>query len=375
MMAKGDSIDGLDVRPVWRVSTTAPRILAGGHPCQGLYWTEQGTKPKVAVIAAHYNVDFTEHYMAPYFARRGIGFLGWNTRYRGFEDQFLLDQALVDIGVGTRWLREEAGVETIVVLGNSGGGSLMAAYQGEATRPSLEASGPAAEALLSLVKADLYIALNAHLGRPEVLTVLMDPSVTDENDPIATDPALDPFNPDHGPPFDEAFIARYHAAQRERNARITRWAKSELDRLAEHGFTDRLFPLFRCWADLRMIDPTIDPSDRLPNRCYRGEPRIANRGPSIGRVNFCKTWLSMWSLETSRCVGKPHLEKFDIPSLVVLGTADTGVFPSDAKTIHACIGAQDKQLEFVPGAHYFEDSTDERENVADLMVEWIRSRL
>ncbi|RVT94199.1 alpha/beta hydrolase [Sphingomonas crocodyli] len=374
MIARGDSIQGLDILPIGRVSATAPRILAGGHPCQGLYFTEAGKRPKIAVIATHYNVDFTEHYIAPYFARRGIGFLGWNTRYRGFEDQFLLEHALIDIGVGTRWLREEAGVETIVILGNSGGGSLMGAYQGEATKMSLDVTGAAQDALAQLIKADLYISLNAHQGRPEVLTDWMDPSVIDENDPVATDPSLDPFNPDHGPPYDDAFIERYRAGQRARNQRITRFAQAELARLAEHGIPDRIFPLFRCWADLRMIDPTIDPSDRTPNNCYRGDPKIANRSPSIGRANFCKTWLSMWSLETSKCVGRPHLEKFDIPSLVVQGTADTGVFPADAKAIHGFIGAQDKQLAFVPGAHYFEDDVAEREAVANLMADWIHAR-
>jgi len=57
------------------------------------------------VIATHYNVDFSEHYMAELMASRGYGFLGWNTRFRGLEHWFTLDHALVDIGVGARWLR------------------------------------------------------------------------------------------------------------------------------------------------------------------------------------------------------------------------------------------------------------------------------
>ena len=90
-------------------SPTARRAGAGGHPCQGLYHRGVGRKPKVAVIATHYQIDFSEHYIADYLATRGIGFLGWNTRFRGFESSFLLDHALVDIGVGVRWLREIQG--------------------------------------------------------------------------------------------------------------------------------------------------------------------------------------------------------------------------------------------------------------------------
>src|SRR3546814_6133875 len=101
-------------------------------------------RPKVAIVATHYNVDFSEHYIAPYFARQGFGFLGWNTRYRGVEDQFLLEHAVLDIGVGMKWLKEEAGVEQIVILGNSGGGSLMGAYQAEAIAPKLTDRLPSA---------------------------------------------------------------------------------------------------------------------------------------------------------------------------------------------------------------------------------------
>jgi len=371
-----DRMEKVDVEFIGRVSPTAPRIQAGGHPCQGLYFKPKGQRPKTAVIATHYNVDFSEHYIAPFFAERGFGFLGWNTRYRGAEDQFLLEHALIDISVGMKWLREEAGVERIVILGNSGGGSLMGAYQAEAIAPTLLdlVGGVARETLAGLPKADLYISLNAHQGRPEVLTDWMDASVTDETDPLATDPALDPFNPDNGPPYSADFIDRYRAAQRARNQRITDWAKTELKRLNDAGTPDRIFPMFRCWGDLRCVDPAIDPSDRKPNQCYRGDPAIANRTPSIGRANAIKTWLSMWSLETSRCQGEPHLRKFDTPALVIQGLADTGVFPSDARKIHDFIGSKDKSLELIKGAHYFEDSAEERIAVADLMAAWIHAR-
>ncbi|MGH3564091.1 MAG: alpha/beta hydrolase, partial [Mycobacterium sp.] len=42
-------------------STTAQRAGAGGHPCQGLYHRRTGEQPKVAMIATHYQIDFSEH--------------------------------------------------------------------------------------------------------------------------------------------------------------------------------------------------------------------------------------------------------------------------------------------------------------------------
>lgn len=368
----------VDSRFISDVSPTAPRIMAGGHPCQGIYWTPKANaNPKVAFIATHYNVDFSEHYFAPYIASRGYGFLGWNTRYRGFEDMFRLEHALVDISVGVKWLREQAGVETVVVFGNSGGGSLMAAYQAEATRSTLASGlkGAGFERLSQLPSADFYVSSNAHIGRPEVMTDWMDASVMDEWDPVATDSSLDPFNPENGPPYSPAFVERYRAAQRGRNQKITDWVKGELERINAAGIPDRLFPLFRMWGDLRCMDPSIDPSDRKPNWCYRGDPSIANRSPSIGRACMLTSWLSMWSLETSKCQGEPHLKKLTVPSLVVQGTADTGVFPSDSRRIYDAIGCADKTLELIPGSHYFEDSPKHRHDAADIMSDWLRARL
>jgi len=148
-----------------------------------------------------------------------------------------------------------------------------------------------------------------------------------------------------------------------------------LKRLNAAGIPDRVFPLFRCWGDLRMMDGTIDPSDRATPMCYRGHPAVANKSPSIGRANNIKTWLSMWSLETSKCQGKPHLEKFTSPALVVQGTADTGVFPQDARDIYSFLGSQDKALELIPGAHYFEDSPTVRHAAASLVSDWAKARI
>ena len=360
----------------WVATTSATSSVAGhgSHPCQGLYHRAAGTRPRVACIATHYSVDFAEHYLASYLAERGIGFLGWNTRFRGTDAFFLLEHAVVDIGAGIRWLREQAGAEIVVILGNSGGGSLMGAYQSQATeanlRPARDLSMP--DAALDLPSADLYVSLNAHPGRPEVLTAWWDPSVVDESDPLATDPDLDLFHTDRQLPLEPDFVERYRDAQRDRNDRITTWVLAELERLSTSGAWDRMFNVHRAWADPRFVDLAIDPSDREVG-CYAGDPGRANRGP-FGIASNCtlRTWLSMWSLRESQCQGAPHLARISVPSLVVQSTADRGVFPSDAHAIHDALGSADKQLEWLPGEHYFE--TGGRDEVADLIAEWVGDR-
>jgi hypothetical protein len=234
---------------------------------------------------------------------------------------------------------------------------------------------PVPDAALELLPGDYYVSTNAHPGRPEVLTNWFDPSVTDENDPTSVDPSLDMYNPDNGPPYSAEFIDRYRAAQVARNHRITEWAHGELKRVRAKGCFDRMFNMYRAWADPRCLDGSLDPNDREIGVCYLGPPKFFNYSPfGIGSSNTIRTWLSMWSLETSQCRGIPHLERIDVPSLVVQSMADTGVFPTDARIIHDNLAAKDKTLEFIAGDHYLQTPDDARDGIADLVAGWLQSR-
>jgi pimeloyl-ACP methyl ester carboxylesterase len=328
------------------------------------------------MIATHYQIDFSEHYLADHLVTRGIGFLGWNTRFRGFESSFLLDHALVDIGVGVRWLREVQEVDTVVLLGNSGGGSLMAAYQSQAVEPNvtpLDGMRPAA-GLTELLPADGYVATAAHPGRPDVLTAWMDAAVVDENDPVATDPDLDLFDERNGPPYSAEFVERYRRAQTARNHAITDWAEGELKRVRAAGFSDRPFTVMRTWADPRMVDPSIEPTKREPNKCYAGRPAKANRS-ALGIAAACtlRNWLGMWSLRVAQTRAEPHLARITCPALVINAEADTGVFPSDAQRIYDALASADKARASIDTDHYF-TTPGARGEQADTIAEWIAKR-
>ncbi|MCV7281530.1 alpha/beta hydrolase [Mycolicibacterium flavescens] len=357
-------------------SPTARRAGAGGHPCQGLYHRGVGRKPKVAMIATHYQIDFSEHYLADYMATRGIGFLGWNTRYRGFESSFLLDHALVDIGVGVRWLREVQHIETVVLLGNSGGGSLMAAYQAQAVDPHvtpLPGMRPAA-GLNDLPPADGYVATAAHPGRPDVLTAWMDAAVVDETDAVATDPDLDLFAGHNGPPYSADFVERYRAAQVARNHAITDWAETELDRVRAAGFSDRPFTVLRTWADPRMVDAALEPTKRPANMCYAGVPVQANRSArGIAAATTLRNWMGMWSLRHAQTRAEPHLNRITCPALVINAEQDTGVFPSDAQRIFDALASTEKTQTSIDTDHYF-TTPGARSEQADTIAKWITKR-
>ena len=45
-MSDADLLAKVDSQFIGTVSPTAPRIQAGGHPCQGIYWTPKGKRPQ-----------------------------------------------------------------------------------------------------------------------------------------------------------------------------------------------------------------------------------------------------------------------------------------------------------------------------------------
>ena len=342
------------------------------HPCQGMYYFPTGKRPRTAFIASDYSSDFSEHFMAEYFARRGFGFLGWNTRFHGNEQHFLLEHALVDIDTGVRWLWEQADVEQVILLGSSTGGSLMAAYQAQSVDFNLSPL-PDCEIPMEtreMLGGDYYVSLCAHAGRPEVLTHWLDPSVVDESDPTKINERINMYNPGFGPPYNDVFIRHYREAQRERNDSITEWAKSELIRMRGLLMYDRTFLVYRTWADLRLMD-----GDRAAGVCYVGNPRNANWGPrGMGMINTLRSWLNMWSMKHSPCRGVLNLERVGIPALVIQTLSDCGVFPEDAKTLFNDLGSDDKTLEFTRGDHCLTEPEDARDVHADIICEWLKER-
>jgi pimeloyl-ACP methyl ester carboxylesterase len=287
-----------------------------------------------------------------------------------------LDHAVAEIGAGVRWLREGAGVDRVVLIGNSGGGALMAAYQAQALVPFLEPVGGVrpVEAIVDLPAADLYVSLAAHPGRTEMILSFIDPSLVDEDDPTSVDPGLDMYNPDNGPPYSAEFQQRYRAAQLARNRRITGWVKAELDRLAKSPTLakERTFSVSRLWADLRFVDPMIDPSERLTPGCWVGDPHRANYGPlASGGISTLRTWLSMWSADDSQFSIRLAGPLITTPALVIDASGDVGVFPSDTALIVESLASSDKTVVTLASDHYFQSV---REELADVVALWAAER-
>ncbi len=385
---------------------------------RGILWLPPKGKPKTCVMMSHPRADFGHHYSIPFWVEADFAAFALNTRYLNNDAMMLHENLLLDLAAGIRYLREEEGFEHIVMLGNSGGGSLFAYYHAQAVTPKGErvssppGGGPPDLNQFELPTADGFIVLAAHPGQGMVLMNCLDAAVVDESDPFASDPALDMYDERNGfrtPPapssYSAEFIARYREAQRARCARIDAIARRHLAEANEaraamraQGFAaapaeHRIYVTRRAMAPWYMIvyrtqanpnycDLSIDPSERVVGSIISPRPDLANYSAfGLGRIVTPDAWLSTWSGLSSYARTAANLPKVAVPTLVVGANADQDIFLSDVRAEYDASGASDKSIAFIEGAEHFmraggtkKDLGDPRPRLMKVLVEWTRFR-
>lgn len=347
------------------VARLAGKVWASCHRPEGQSTT--------AVVIVHPSSNFLGHYALERLAARGVTAVGMNTRYLGNDSALLVENCVLDVGAGVRYLRD-AGFEHIVLMGNSGGGGLISLYQSQAEHPTITAT-PAGDppdlTQADLPPADGVICAMAHTGRAMVYTEWLDPAITDEQQPFDRDASLDMFNPDNGPRYPPDFMVRYREAQVARNRRITAWVRAQLAALPD-GVGDLPFVVHGTVADPRMVDLALEPSDRQAGTLW-GEAWGADYSPTtLGHLTSLRSWLSQWSIDDSNADGPAHLGRVSAPVLVVYGTADGAALPSHARALYDGVRHNDRELIGIEGAgHYFEGRPDLIDQFCDTVVDWL----
>lgn len=390
-----------------------------GAQVRGLYWTpKQNPRPKVAVMAAHPRVDFSQHYAFPEFLSAGYACLGANTRSLNNDINCVHEQLVLDLGAYVRWLKEERGIEKVVWLGNSGGGSLGGFYQQQAkAAPAARLALTPAGRRVSLASAtlppfDAMMIVAAHTGQGRIMNEVIDAAVGDEGNPLESDPALDMYDPGNGfrpPPdwteYEAAFLKRYRAAQLARVARLDAIARSLIahQKEAEAARADAAFgslpfarqraiqqraafqpvmTIYRTMANPNYVDRRLDPSNRGYGCLLSERPDLMNfQLLGFGRVQTPDAWLSTWSGLSSKANLLETAAAITEPTAVVNAGRDRDVYPeAHSKAIFRALAATDKAyFEFPNRLHYFEpdEGEDPTAPVRDLMAKllpWLEER-
>jgi pimeloyl-ACP methyl ester carboxylesterase len=316
------------------------------------------------------------HYLLEKLAARGVAALGLNTRYMGNDSVLLLERAIQDLGAGVKWLRAQ-GFERIVLIGNSGGGALVSMYQAQAERLTITAA-PSGDAVDlhpdDLPPADGIALSAAHLGRSRLMRNWADPAVIDETDPVATDPALDMFDPANGPPYSAEFMTRFRAAQLARVTRLEAWCRARLRQLRAipEGPRDMAYVVHRTLADPRTMDPSIDPNDRTPGTTVWGPPKQQNYAAnSMGRYTSLTAFLSQWA-PCSQGDGPENLARTSVPVLLMEHTGDSSLFPSDNEEWASAAAGRVRRERLEKGTHYLAGQPALVQQLADAVAGFAR---
>jgi alpha-beta hydrolase superfamily lysophospholipase len=221
--------------------------------------------------------------------------------------------------------------------------------------------------------------LAAHVSRATTLTEWLDPSVVDEADPDARDPAWNIYAdpPPAEPPYPADWLAAFRARQIARNRRITEWAELTLAKLRtrEGPHAERAFVVHGTMADPRWLDPALDANDREPGRCYLGDPRLINDSPGgLGRYATTRSWLSQWSYDRSNANGETCGD-IHVPMLVVGNSADDACTPSHTQRLFDAVRHHDKELHTVAGAtHYYAFQPKQLAEACALVKGWLERK-
>ena len=306
-----------------------------------------------------------------------------NPRYRGNDTALILEKCVLDLGACIADLKTRFGYEKVILGGWSGGGSLCLFYQDQAEHPTITHTPAGDEVNLKgsgLQPADGIMLLAAHISRSVTMTEWLDPSVLDEDKPYERDVELNIYDPNcpNQPPYSDAFVTKFRAAQIARNRRITARVKATLAELKASGDPDseRPFIVAGTMCDVRWTDPTQDPSDRSPGTCYLGEPKIANDGPvGLGRFTTLRSWLSQWSFDESRANGVINAAAISCPVLVISNTADLACTPSHGERLFEAVASADKQIIHIKDAdHYYVERRDLLPTAVRAVEAWMSAR-
>lgn len=384
-----------------------------------------------AVLCMHSDGDYFTFPAGQALASHGYPTLCANVS----RAQMPLDKKLDDVRQCIEYLKSLSGVENVVILGHSGGATLMSCYQATAENGAEYFQG--SEKIIPmgdvgpLPAADGVMIIDSNWGNGTMTLLSLDPAVKEEGNGVELDPEYDLSSEANGYAhggacYNENFVKKYLYAQHKRNNRLIDGALERLEAInsGKGSYRDdepwlltggnqmapnnRLFP-----QDIRYLSHT------------RGEwPLIHADGsvsvgvvPSLRKPRGAKSFTGVYGMGTAQLTVKQYLASNCVRTTDDFGYDETHVYgvdwdssfcctPGNVKGIHSpmlimgmtggyeflaaeCIyenaAAEDKTLAFVEGAsHMLVPARDCEEypgqfgdtvkNIFDFAADWLEKR-
>jgi pimeloyl-ACP methyl ester carboxylesterase len=353
----------------------------------------------IVLVYTHIGGNQFSHWAGPELSKRGYRVLLLNH----YGSPIGFEGIAPSIAQAVKYLRGVPGIDTVVLLGHSGGGPLMSFYQNLAENGPKVCQGPEkiypcrGKGLDGLPKADGLVLLDSHVGTAFTQLTYTDPAIMDETRAIGRHPALDMFNPKNGydsktkgATYGADFTRAFFAAQGARNEKLIANAQAQLAAIeaGQGAFTDDvpfnvpgsrsarlLQPDPRLLTHTRVAHPLLKPDGTtvtgiVPSVRPPMGPAIRSDLGSLPESNntTVRRFLAEYALRTTKDYGMTedaitgvewassnttavsNIEGVTVPLLVMSMTCHYFLVPDELIFDHAA--SKDKQIVFVEGASH-----------------------
>jgi pimeloyl-ACP methyl ester carboxylesterase len=368
----------------------APRALAVLYRPDDL----QQSRSRVGVIVMHATASFLAHPSCGQLADRGYTVLAVDPP---LANRNMWEDLPEYMAMGVRYLRDSGLVDSVVLLGHSGGGPLALFYQSVAENGPGRGQDsnkivPLPDSLAGLPAADGVVLLDSHMSPSFMTLTYLDPSVKDGN-LEQRDASLDMYAESNGyrasgATYSPAFRRAFFAAQAERHMGLVRQALERAavisrgdgmylddEPLVIHGLTPRIW-----FADRSLLSHTRAAHTILHGDGSRSHEQARSVRPIFGSeagrrtyssaclqlsVNEFLSWHAVradsdyaitedcvegidWS--SSNTSAPWNAEGVTVPLLIASMTGHYFLAPDELIYEHAL--SSDKELVFVEGAEH-----------------------
>lgn len=200
-----------------------------------------GPKSRIAVYIMHAEQDYTSFVACEALQERGFTVFCANNdaSKSGYMSDLNFEDMMTNVNQGMTYLRNLTDIDKVVILGHSGGGAMMAAYQGIAENGASACQGsekiyPCSDEMDDLEPADGLILLDANYGLSTMAFLSLSPAIIDESSPSKINETLNVFNPANGfnnntrSNYTAEFKKAFQSGAVARNNRIIKHAQERL---------------------------------------------------------------------------------------------------------------------------------------------------
>jgi hypothetical protein len=269
-----------------------------------LYAPDSGPAASIGVLVIHRTANFMETLACTELSQRGFLVLCMNPRSDNNEAAVRWNEIALDVKSGVEFLKQQSGIQKIVLWGHSGGAPTTTFYQAVAENGPSYCNGdnkilPCDDALAGLPPADGIILVDGHPGnsinalRSLNGAVLNDEAIINSNAVPELDSMLDPFSPANGyhrdgSTFTEEFKTRYFAAQARRMNTLIDIASAKLAAIEAGSYRyadDDYFPVVMgSGARLMQMDPSIHETTLQARRLLKNDGSVVEEVVKSVRV-------------------------------------------------------------------------------------------